>query len=516
MQVFTILIALNFLIPSGTVNADGMVIPSEKYIIRESGQKAVIFYEEGTETLVLSITFRGDAKDFGWVIPVPQKPEVSKGSDEIFTSLEEITKKNDYYEIVPLMNAIESGRQQDSVTIIETKKIDYYDIAVLSATESQALAKWLSDNGYQYPKESAYILNDYINNNWYFVAVKISPEAAGATQVTSGLEEGHATPLKLVFKSDAIIYPLRISSIEANKNQIMLSDNLLLDSERIAELKNIGYGELTDNETGPAIIREIIQDLAEEKQFEDSVAAEYPLIISDYNFNAAYCSSFSTCRSFVESWFNSYFSREGLYYDSYYSRKYVPIHLYIIADGKKEIPGFSVDYANWIKAGDIKDLAYDVNGNSLIDPAGAKYYLTSLWCSMAPSDMTSDLVARPADDNSRVNAPDPAKNILWGLLAGLGCIFAWIVSPFGMIFIISTVVRVFVKSDIFRIFAKVFQIISVFLTIGLLLSCVIMAVKFSQQEGANIWTIALSAALGLILLFQLFAVIRWSKNLSQQ
>lgn len=75
------------------IRADGVIFSSPDYLIQESGQRAVIFYENGKETLILSITFKRNAKDFGWVIPVPQKPEATKSSDEIFTSLERIVQK---------------------------------------------------------------------------------------------------------------------------------------------------------------------------------------------------------------------------------------------------------------------------------------------------------------------------------------------------------------------------------------------------------------------------------------
>lgn len=487
------------------INADGMIVTPERYIMQESGQKAVIFYEKGKETLILSMSFKGDAKDFGWVIPVPQKPEVNKGSDEIFTSIEIITNKykRNYYNGLDLMAplAMEAGRTSEPVTVIETKKIDYYDVAVLSAIDSQALAKWLSDNGYQYPEESAYILNDYIQNEWYFVAVKISPEAAGATEVIKGLEEGHVSPLKIEFDSDAIIYPLRISAIESGQGIIKLSDNLFLNQERAKHLKDIGYGDLADKENGPEIFNQIVQDLLTKKSYSESSAKSYPLIIQEWNFDNDSCFSFEGCRSTVESWFNNYFSRIGYYY--YDSSNYVPIYLYVIAENKKEIPGFTTDYANWIKTSDIKKLAYDVNGKSLISPQGGKYYLTSLYRSISVKDMTSDLVIRDAENNKRVNAPNTSLNFLWGAIIALGCFFVWMLSPLGLIFIISTLVRALVKIDIVRIFGRVFQSLSFALTLGLFIFFLVMALKFSDIAVEYLWAIGLTCGLGLVLAGQI-------------
>lgn len=501
--ILTILaIGLTF-IPFNT-KADGGVFPRPNYWVRESGQKAVIFYEKGRETLILSITFKGDAKDFGWVIPVPQKPEVTKGSDEIFTSLQEITQKYKRYgyENV-LMAPMMSGARLEAplVTVIETKKIDYYDITVLSATDAQALTKWLSDNGYQYPEESAYILNDYIDNQWYFVAVKISPEVEGAKEVVKGLKEGHATPLKIEFDSEAIIYPLRISAIEVSQGLIKLSDNLVLNQARIKHLKNIGYGDLTDKEKGPKIFNQIVQDVLSKKNYNESVASKYPFIISKNDYSNDYskvsCFNVRECQNRVERWFDNYFSQEGLYYNLYQAN-YIPIALYVIADGKKEIPGFTTNYANWIEAKDIRKLAYDVNGKPLINPQGKKYYLTSLYRNMTTQEMTHDLVIRDAENNKRVNAPNPWTNLLWGCLIVLGIVFFGIFSPLGLIFIVGSLLRGLVKLRAVKIVGRICQLFSLIITLGLFVLFIILAIKFRAIPGVSIWTV--SPLIGLALL----------------
>lgn len=499
------------------INADGMVIPRPDYYVRESGQKAVIFYEKGRETLILSITFIGDAKDFGWVIPVPQRPEVTKGSDEVFTSLSEITKKYPryYYPLAPMMKE-GLGGEGEPVTVIETKKIDYYDIVVLSATDSQALSQWLSENGYQYPEESAYILQDYIANNWYFVAVKISPEAAGAKEVAAGLEEGHATPLKIEFNSQAIIYPFRISAIQSRNGTVKLSDYLILDKTRIEHLKNIGYEELSQKETGPDIFSQIVQDVFSEKSYFESEASIYPLIISEEIYDEQSCSYLTDCRYLVEGWFNNYFYQQGLYYYDSYQQDYFSIYLYVIADHKKEIPGFYTEYANWIGAKDIRKLAFDINGKPLIEPQGKKYYLTYFYRNMSIREINQDLIIRDAENNDRVNAPNPWLNLLWGSLIALGVIFFWLFSPLGLIFITLTLIRALVRSRAAEIVGKVFQILIFIITLGFFIISLVVALKFADLVTEKVWLIGATSGLGIILISQIIVIIKQSKLISQK
>lgn len=207
------------------VFADGMIVPPPDYWIEETGQKAVIFHEADLETLILSVTFRGDAEDFGWLTPFPTRPEVDKSTDELFTALEELTgptfRIQEGYGVAPL------GVEEKGVTVWETKKVDIYQIAVLTSTDKDSLANWLKDNNYQYPTSQAYILEEYINNGWYFVAAKINTESLGRL-VEEQLQVGHATPLKITFKTDKPFYPLKISSVMSDFQEKAVEEEEIL------------------------------------------------------------------------------------------------------------------------------------------------------------------------------------------------------------------------------------------------------------------------------------------------
>ena len=206
------LIILSLFLP-GIVSADGVIFPPPNYYVAETDQKAVLFYDKGVETLILSITFTGNAKDFAWVVPTPSRPEVDKASSELFLSLEELTRPprgrqwTDGYNLgaAPTM-------EKSAVEVLETKEVGIYEIKVLAASKADALAKWLSENGYQFPEKGGYVLEDYIKNKWYYTAVKIRPEVVWK-DITEKLRTGQAAPLKLTFKSDKIVYPLKITSL---------------------------------------------------------------------------------------------------------------------------------------------------------------------------------------------------------------------------------------------------------------------------------------------------------------
>src|SRR5437016_6612077 len=53
---------------------------NKKKDINEPTQKAIIFHHQAREDLILQVKYEGPAEDFGWLIPVPGRPEVRKGS----------------------------------------------------------------------------------------------------------------------------------------------------------------------------------------------------------------------------------------------------------------------------------------------------------------------------------------------------------------------------------------------------------------------------------------------------
>lgn len=201
---------------AGRAEADGIVFPRPKYEVTETDQKAVLWYDGQTETMIVSINFSGNTDDFAWVIPVPGKPEVNEGVDELFTGLQQLTAPvtNQSYGSGGFLGLAQLSLKESPVTVVETKRVDIYDIAVLTAENTTALRGWLEDNGYEYPQSREYLLRSYVNKDWYFVAAKVTTEAVG--YAGGQLKTGHATPLKIVFPTARMVYPLKISGKPAD------------------------------------------------------------------------------------------------------------------------------------------------------------------------------------------------------------------------------------------------------------------------------------------------------------
>src|SRR5580693_7641723 len=91
-------LALALLAASGDFNnahADGMFV-APKFVwdkhkdINEPTQKAIIVYDAGREDLILQVKYEGSVDEFGWLVPVPNLPEVKEGSMKCFYELSKL------------------------------------------------------------------------------------------------------------------------------------------------------------------------------------------------------------------------------------------------------------------------------------------------------------------------------------------------------------------------------------------------------------------------------------------
>jgi len=430
-----------------SILADGGYIPRPGYWVRPGQQRAVIFYEDNTETMILTSGFIGNARDLVWIVPTPTKPEVSKADEKVFTNAQKLaypkySRSYGYGEI--MMAATGDSMKNSGVVVIDSRQVDYYDVKTLLATSSNDLVKWFNDNNYSYPKEYSYVLESYIKRGWYFTAIKISPESAGATEVIQDLKEGNPTPVKMVFLSDKIVFPLKISSVDFpntnDKKYIAAADEPIGAARK--DSKGYTWTKLSDISGGGnwKIVSNIPYGY-EGVSWGDSLIDQQQGGIN-YNQNNNY---------------NNYYSKY---------QTYIPINIYLFADGKAQGDNFNINYGNWVTKKDIEKLGNDENGNPYITPKKSKYFLTHLSANMQKSQMDDDLYLTNAEDNKKVNAgPEAWELFAQGLLLGMIVFLIWIFAPvFGILFIIGVVMLFLTVNKSLRILAWILVAIPFILT----------------------------------------------------
>ncbi len=192
---------------------DGGFAPPADYTgkdLTEPSQRAVIVHDNGIQSLMLFVDYHGGARNFAWIVPCAAKPHVSVTDSAIF---KEATKYHHHLAFeawkeemkrTPMDRGSGGGGPgpEPKVTLHETKILGDYKIAVLSAVEGDALTKWLNRNGYRVPKGLGPVIAEYVKEKWYFAAVKVRAEAGRRVTLK----------LRLDFKADEPVYPLRISA----------------------------------------------------------------------------------------------------------------------------------------------------------------------------------------------------------------------------------------------------------------------------------------------------------------
>ena len=211
--------------------------PFDPLPIAQSGENIVFAVTTNPATQAttveahIQIFYAGPADKFSWIVPVDGVPEVSVGTDRMFTTVGAVTQpayKTEWRTEgtckpdppSPLPSG--PGNVQDAsaapfeagadgvpgVTVDFRGVVGPYDTAIIHSTSSAALIKWLTDNMYFVPDSSIPIMDEYVTENKHFVAIKL----------LNGKDVRSIQPVVLKFDGTEPCVPLRLTAIAAMKD----------------------------------------------------------------------------------------------------------------------------------------------------------------------------------------------------------------------------------------------------------------------------------------------------------
>ena len=208
-----------------------------------NNKSQVILVRDGNKTTItMASDFKGDVKDFAMVVPVPvvlKREDIKVVHNQLFEKFDAYSAPRmvEYYDYNPcqpmvvsedeavIMKNITPTENTDKETItkyeykvtIEAQySVDEYDILILSATESDGLKRWLTDNGYSIPQKAEEVLDPYIKNNMKFFVVKVNLEKLNK------LHHGYLRPLQIKFEHERFMLPIRLGMANAKAEQDMI------------------------------------------------------------------------------------------------------------------------------------------------------------------------------------------------------------------------------------------------------------------------------------------------------
>lgn len=279
----------------------GMVPPvqvrGDGGIKRINAQKTYVFHRDGIESLAVRPGFEGSVEDFGMLIPFPEPPAIRTLPDNIFqhigNAIDPPVKKFPIRRGLAARGAVkESARVQqsmkvkkDEVKVVRQEAVGMYNVAVLDAGSAEALEKWMNEHDYKYPMDMDAPVNDYIDREWSFVAVKarigqrkkVDPKP-GMENADPSLDEGdsydgHVQAMGFRFHSEKPVAPMRLSAHNEGKlhNIVYLLTESPMKVDRIPEefvQRQVSGKELYRNLTSSlpvAVPQQMIEDNSEEK-----------------------------------------------------------------------------------------------------------------------------------------------------------------------------------------------------------------------------------------------------------
>ena len=190
--------------------------------LAKSDAQHVVFSQDGGSTIVeYLVQYSGDAKSFGWVIPIfGEFQNLQDGDSSRFEDLISKTQPkvvwqydNDDYTApkscacrreLAMKGSFNAGAGDtgtlSNVAVITEGFTGTYEYTVLDADDGESLTAWLDTNGWSVgstgPSLDAYAAEDDV----YFIAI-------GLQEMPEDAEDGYLPPLEIVYDGDSMRFP---------------------------------------------------------------------------------------------------------------------------------------------------------------------------------------------------------------------------------------------------------------------------------------------------------------------
>jgi hypothetical protein len=174
-------------------DACGMFVPSLESRIgtlpKLAVEQVLIVYDADArmEHFIREVRVDRGAQSFGFVVPVPSKPEVARVAKEPFTALRAILPMEPPRDPngPPGSRAADTSGGSKGVTVLSEQRIGNFTAFVLSATSGGGLEGWLAENRFGAPPLARGWMDHYVRNAFFFVAFRYdAPKDAPKTGIT--------------------------------------------------------------------------------------------------------------------------------------------------------------------------------------------------------------------------------------------------------------------------------------------------------------------------------------------
>jgi len=191
--------------------------------------------------VTMASDYAGDPKEFALVVPVPtvvRREHIRIPRNGLIDHLDAYTAPRlvEYFDPDPCapqtaftaaLSVAELSRQQArpapgrhaaalGVKIEAQYTVGEYDVLILSATQSDGLSTWLTEEGYRIPSGAAPVLGSYIKQGMKFFLAKVN------LREKSRLGFQYLRPIQVAYDTHKFMLPIRLGTVNADGPQDMV------------------------------------------------------------------------------------------------------------------------------------------------------------------------------------------------------------------------------------------------------------------------------------------------------
>ncbi len=204
--------------------------------VNQTGETIAFRLHEGRVEAHIQIAYNGDPEEFAWLVPVTAIPDVGVGSSAFFASLLNSTVPTYSMDFQPSGSCgvpvtgfscggftdVSAGAEGDTGAAQEEPESDTadtpeivkrglagaFEYVVLEGQTVEEITTWLDNNGFAQDDDAPPILEEYLEEGFYFLALKLRSGA--------GVDEIH--PLTIDYEGDEPCVPIRLTRIAAEED----------------------------------------------------------------------------------------------------------------------------------------------------------------------------------------------------------------------------------------------------------------------------------------------------------
>lgn len=238
-------------VPGAALACGGLIAPGHAEVLRRATTLAAWY--GGDEHYVTGFQFAGNARSFGYIVPLPGVPSrIEKGGDWTLERLQ--------LEVNPvtlaLTDAVAFAR---AVEVVQRVRVEALDITVVRGGGPD-VAAWARRHGFDLTPDTEEVLGAYSSQGSVFALARFDALEAARR----GLLEGQGTVIHFTIPTPAPWIPLRILALGKGGTEVVNADLFVLTPHRPSfapELDGLlGMSVLRTAPADPGLLRDLRSD----------------------------------------------------------------------------------------------------------------------------------------------------------------------------------------------------------------------------------------------------------------